>query len=221
MQTRSHPFFANTAVNEHHPLNAPAEWSRSTKVLHLLLAVTVTLQLFIGSFMRSPHPQQPDSLGFRAHEVLGSVVLAVLVAFWVWAWARPEAGVRHLFPWNRAGLRQVRADFAALLRRRQLPAGGPQDRGLAGFVHGLGILALSALALIGASFFFARLAGASWATLRLIEDAHDVFAALLWAYWGGHLAMVLLHGWLGQPLWRPMFRIFGRNGNSSTGDAQR
>lgn len=212
--------YVTTAVNKPSALNPSPEWSRTAKILHLLLALLVTLQLFVGSFMRSPHARQPDSFGFISHEILGAAIVCVLIAFWCWACARPEAGVRHLFPWNRAGRRQVASDLRALLGRRQLPAGGPQDRGLAGLVHGLGMLTVSALGVVGASFFFARLAGASWGTLNLIEDAHDVFAALLWAYWGGHLAMVLLHTGLGHPVWQSIFR-FSRAATRKTREMQR
>ncbi|MGH7747830.1 MAG: cytochrome b/b6 domain-containing protein, partial [Candidatus Dormibacteria bacterium] len=50
-------------------------WSRPLRLLHLLLAVVVTAQLFIGSFMRSPHPGRPDTFGFETHEILGATIL--------------------------------------------------------------------------------------------------------------------------------------------------
>ncbi|HEX7326480.1 MAG TPA: cytochrome b/b6 domain-containing protein [Rhodanobacteraceae bacterium] len=180
-------------------------WSGPLSLLHLLLAVAVTAQLFIGSFMRSPHPGRPDSFGFMTHEVLGATILVLIVLHWTWSFTHPDEGIRHLFPWTRAGLRRVLADVARGLRQRRLPAGGPGDRGLAGFVHGLGLLAISAMVVIGGTFFVLRAAGASHATLELVEDVHDVFAMVVWVYWGGHLAITLLHQLLHQPLWRRMF----------------
>jgi len=37
------------------PETLAGQWSRPLRVMHLLLAIAVSAQLFIGSFMRSPH----------------------------------------------------------------------------------------------------------------------------------------------------------------------
>lgn len=184
-------------------------WSGPLRVLHLLLAAAVTAQLFIGSFMRSPHPGRPDSFGFMTHEVMGAAILVLIVLHWWWSVAHPDEGIRHLFPWTRAGMRRVLADLVDGVRQRRVPFGGPADRGLAGFVHGLGLLAVSAMVVIGGTFFVLRAGGASHATLEIVEDVHDVFAVVVWVYWGGHLGITILHELLHQPLWRHMFSAGG------------
>lgn len=186
----------------------PAGWSRPLRIIHLLLALAVTAQLFVGSFMRGPHPARPDSFGFASHEVLGTAILLLVVAHWLWILAHPAEGWRGLFPWTRSGMRRVVHELWAGLRYRRLPSSRAGSEGaLAGFVHGLGLLAVSATAVIGGTFFLARMAGASHVTLGAIENVHDVFAVLVWAYWSGHLGITILHSLLRQPVWKPMFHL--------------
>ena len=186
-------------------------WSLPLKLLHLLLAFTVTAQLFIGSFMRSPHAGRPDTFGFEAHEYLGFTILVLVLLHWLWSATHPNEGLRHLFPWTGAGLRNVAREFWQAVRYRQLPpAGGPgTEGGLAGFVHGLGLLAVTAMALTGGIFFLVRLAGAGRDALEIIEDVHDTFAVIAWIYWGGHLAVTLLHSLFGHPTFKTMFNLRG------------
>lgn len=188
---------------------AGATWSRPLKTIHFLLAAAVTAQLFVGSFMRSPHPGRPDTFGFETHEVLGAAILVLIILHWLWSCTHPNEGLRHLFPWTRKGLRNVVNEFWQGVRYQRLPPGGPggRDGGLAGFVHGLGLLAVTAMVVIGGTFFVARLAGASHGTLETIEDVHDVFAVIVWIYWGGHLAVTVLHSLLRQPVWQRMFSL--------------
>lgn len=182
------------------------QWSRPLRLIHLLLAAAVTAQLFIGSFMRSPHPGRADTFGFMSHEVIGAIILALIIVHWLWSFTHPDEGIRHLFPWTRRGLRNVVNQLWQGLRYQRLPPGGPgKEGGLAGFVHGLGLLAVTAMVIIGGTYFIVRLNGASHDTLETIEDVHDVFAVIVWIYWGGHLAATVLHSLLRQPIWRRMF----------------
>jgi cytochrome b561 len=184
------------------------QWSRPLRLLHLLLAIAVTLQLCIGSLMRSPHQGRPDTFGFEAHEVLGFTVLALILLHWLWSVTHPNEGLRHLFPWSKAGLRRVAREFWQTVRYRQLPAGGPgTDVGLAGFVHGLGLLAVTAMVLTGLTFYLSRMGGASPDTLEIIEEIHATFAVITWIYWGGHLAVTLLHSLLRHPTFMRMFSL--------------
>lgn len=184
-----------------------AIWSGPLRTLHLLLAIAVTAQLFIGAFMRDPRPGRADSFGFMCHEVIGASILALLILHWGWTLAHPNEGIRHLFPWSRAGVRRVMTELWQAIRYQHLPAGGPENQGLVGFVHGLGILAVTVTVLLGGSFFLTRLAGGSILARVLIKNIHDVFAVIVWVYWGGHLAAVIAHSLLRQSVWRPMFMI--------------
>lgn len=186
------------------------QWSRPLKTIHFLLAAAVTAQLFIGSFMRSPHPNRPDSFGFMSHEVLGATILVLIVVHWSWSLTHPQEGLHHLFPWTKAGMKNVLLELWTSVRYLRLPPGGPGDHGLAGFVHGLGLLAITAMVVTGGTFFFARLGGASWHVLNILEnDVHDVFAVIAWTYWGGHLGATAIHSLLRQPIWQRVFS-FGR-----------
>lgn len=184
-------------------------WSRPLRLIHLLLALAVTSQLFLGSFMRSPHPGRPDSASFEAHEILGATILVLIIVHWIWSCTHPNEGVRHLFPWTRAGMRNIFADVRTAVRDLRLPPGGPgnNEGGLAGFIHGLGLLAITAMVIIGGTFFLSRLAGASHRSLETIENIHDIFAIVVWIYWGGHLAVTVLHSLLRQPVWKRMFSV--------------
>ncbi|MGA9852278.1 MAG: cytochrome b/b6 domain-containing protein [Gammaproteobacteria bacterium] len=184
------------------------QWSRPLRLLHLLLAIGVTAQLFIGSFMHSPHPGRPDSMGFEAHEIIGAAVLALIILHWLWSCSHPNEGLRHLFPWTRQGLRKVVAEFWQGVRYLRLPPGGPgKDGGLAGLVHGLGLLAITAMVITGGTFYLSRMAGAGRGTLEIIEDIHDTFAVIVWVYWGGHLGVTVLHSLLRQPVLKRMFSL--------------
>ncbi|MGH8403294.1 MAG: cytochrome b/b6 domain-containing protein, partial [Gammaproteobacteria bacterium] len=111
-------------------------------------------------------------------------------------------------PWTRAGMRNVIKEFWQGIRYLRLPPGGPgKDGGLAGFIHGLGLLAITAMVTTGATFYFSRLAGAGRDTLEIIEDIHDTFAVIAWIYWGGHLAAATLHSLLRQPILKRMFSL--------------
>ena len=185
-----------------------SRWSRPLRAIHLLLAIAVTAQLFIGSFMRSPHAGRPDTFGFETHEFLGFAILALILLHWIWSATHPNEGLRHLFPWTRAGLLNAAREFWQAVRYRQLPAGGPgKDADLAGFVHGLGLLAITAVALTGGTFYLVRMAGAGRGALEILEDVHDTFAVIAWIYWGGHLAVTVLHSLFGHPTFKGMFSL--------------
>lgn len=192
-----------------HP-TAAGSWSRPLRTLHLLLAIAVTLQLFIGSFMRDPHPGRPDSFGFMTHEVIGATILALIVLHWAWVLTHPAEGARHLFPWTGRGLQQVVDELWQAVRWQRLPSGGARHAGLAGFIHGLGLLAVTATVALGASFFIVRAAGAGLGMRVPIKNVHDVFAIVVWVYWGGHLFTTIMHSLLHQPVWRTMFNLHAR-----------
>lgn len=189
------------------PENPAGQWSRPLRVIHLSLAIAVSAQLFIGSFMRSPHTGRPDTFGFMSHEVIGAIILALVILHWLWSFTHPREGLGHLFPWTHSGLRNVVNELWQGLRYQRLRAGGPGNSDLAGFVHGLGLLAVTAMVITGGIFFLSRTLGAGHDTLDLIEDVHDTFAVITWIYWGGHLAATVLHSLLRQPVWQRMFSL--------------
>ena len=192
--------------------NPAAQWSRPLRGIHFLLALAVTIQLFVGSFMRSPHTGRPDTFGFVSHEVIGAAILVLIILHWAWSLSHPQEGLRHLFPWTRTGMRNAISELWQSIRYQRLPLGGPGKEGsLSGLIHGLGLLAITAMVITGGTYYLSRMMGAGHGTLEIIEDVHDVFAVIAWIYWGGHLTATVFHSLLRQPVWRRMFSLGARS----------
>lgn len=193
-----------------HPQSA--SWDRATRWLHGAIALGVVLQLALAMVMTSPDaaaagPGEGQGL-FRLHEVIGLSLLIPVSLHWAWQLSgRGRAGVAHLFPFSAAARAQVLADWR-LLRQGVLPEPGPRG-GLAGLVHGVGLLNVTAM-LASGSLLFLTLeygAGVHSRAFALLGDIHGVFAALMWVYLAGHVGAVLLHGRRGDPVARDMFRL--------------
>lgn len=170
-------------------------WTPATKFLHTGMAVTVTLQLFLSLIMQVPHPHRAPTAGgllfFRLHEWIGLAAVAVIAAHWVYsALFAGDADFRHLFPWHRAGRAVIRRDIRSLLSGHF-----PEDTGggLSGFIHGLGLLAVTGMAVSGLALFFVFDHGT--ATARHAAVLHSFVANFAWAYWYGHVGMTLIHAW--------------------------
>lgn len=177
-------------------------WDLPTRFLHFSLAATVTIQLFVSLIMARPRigvtRSAIESYGFDIHEWVGLAALAVIVVHWLWSLrAASTARLEHLFPWNIQGRAQIMQELRAL-PRGQLPAGGPGG-GLTGMVHGLGLLGASAMAITG-GVLFASLSehGEMSAFTHNVQDMHQFIATFVWIYWGGHVAMAVLHQYLGH-----------------------
>lgn len=184
-------------------------WDRGTRWLHAGLAATVTIQLFVSLIMETPQPglkPQPFGLlGFRIHQTAGVAVVAVVLAHWAWSAAREGGrGLRHLFPWTGPERAAVVADLRRL-KAGEVPEGGPVG-GLAGLVHGLGFLAVTGMAALGAALLLLPEAGPGASLQRAAADLHEGLANLVWLYWLGHLAMVFVHERRGHRLLAGIFR---------------
>lgn len=176
------------------------------------MALTVSFQLLISLVMEQPKPGRvltsTQALSFDLHEWVGLTAVGVVIAHWIWSalLTRDDSGFRHLFPWDANGRAKLRAEFRQILRL-QLPQGGPEG-GLAGLVHGLGFLAVSAMAGTGALLFFLMpKSGAETPFVGNVADLHSLIANLVWIYWYGHIGMALLHEALGHPVLARIFRL--------------
>jgi cytochrome b561 len=189
---------------------AQAQWSLPTRWLHLGLALTVSLQLLISLVMEPPDEEHAGALAraaFEAHEAVGLTAVVIVVLHWLWsATGKADGGLAHLFPWSGAAWVEVKTDVAGLMKRR-LPQGGPRG-GLPGLVHGLGFLAVTAMALTGVVLFviFPE-SGKPDNTVNLIAEIHSLISNLVWAYWGGHFAMAFMHKGAGHANVRDMFTL--------------
>jgi cytochrome b561 len=185
-----------------------AIWSIQTRLLHLGLALTVTLQLAVSLVMEAPDHEDASEVAlaaFEAHEFIGMAALLVVALHWLWSLAsRADGGLSHLFPWGGAALTQVKIDVSKLFKG-QLPEGGPRG-GLPGLVHGLGFLAVTAMAISGGILFFIfPETGEPGKNVEAVAEVHEFIATFVWIYWGAHIALGVLHKRAGHSTILDMF----------------
>lgn len=186
------------------------KWSVQTRWLHIGLALTVSLQLAISLLMEPPDEESATALAraaFEAHEFVGMAALIIVLAHWGWSlMSHADGGLTHLFPWTGDAWGRVKADIGLLMKGR-LPEGGPRG-GLPGFGHGLGLLAVTAMALTGGVLFFIfPETGKPSDTVEFVAEMHKFIANFVWVYWGGHIALALFHKWAGHDTLRAMFSL--------------
>jgi hypothetical protein len=132
------------------------DWSWTTRLLHFLLALSVTHQLFISLVMVVPQDNRPGDILFSLHQNVGLATFAIILTYWSWlALRRSDRGAGALFPWfsksaRTALVNDVLAHLASL-RRLRLPPG--EEQPLAAAVHGLGFLVATIMAGRGHRFF--------------------------------------------------------------------
>lgn len=174
-------------------------WDIKIRLLHWAIALTATFQQLSSLYMSDPGTQYL----FPYHRILGAVAALVLLFFWLYSYAIYDLKV--LFPWGGDGRRAVVREGLGLLRGR-LPASG-RGIGLSGFVHGLGLLALSGCAITGMIMFSMIPPGhvgppADGIAFTRYTLQHKFFGQMLWLYWCGHVAFALVHQVAGD-------RVFG------------
>lgn len=182
-----------------------------TRLLHAGLALAVIHQLLITEWMVKPRPGREENWAFEFHETGGLVTLGLVSLFWLWTLVRrAETAPGALLPWLNATRRaavfaELRQAFAAL-RRRQVPA-APAESALASAVHGLGLLAVLAVAASGTAWLL--LEDGNPGLAEAAAETHEVLSNLVWAYLVGHAGLAVLHELAGHRVLRRMFP-FGR-----------
>ena len=182
-------------------------WSLATRFLHVGLVLTVSTQLFISLVMEEPGDKQSMLGGamFEAHEIVGLTALVIVLIHWGWSvFSQADGGLANLFPWDKEGRQQVNKDIKGLVKL-QLPEGGVRG-GVPGLVHGLGLLAVTGIALTGGVLFlFYPEHGDPGVLIERVEEAHEILATFVWAYWMGHAGIAVLHHLLGHEYVKKMF----------------
>lgn len=175
--------------------NQVRNWSLATRFLHLGMVLTVSFQLLISLIMVTPDHEGGifSRLAFEAHEVIGLSALTIVFLHWGWSLVNQLNGEpNHLFPWFGAARQKLLQEMKDVLKGK-LPAGGNRG-GLPGFIHGLGLLAVTGIAVTGGLLFvlFPETGKAGF-VVEAIAELHEGLATLVWTYWLGHGGVAILH----------------------------
>lgn len=185
----------------HSPADAASTYAPTLRRLHFTVAVLVSVQLVIGLAMS---PRHTPAL-FRSHQLIGLAIMALVLVHWLWLIARGRDQLAHLMPMSRSAWQPILIDAAALAQGR-LPPGGPRP-GLAAAIHGLGLLALTVVAVFGTAMYPLILVHHLRSDLgETLEDIHSFFAWVLVVYWCGHVLLAVVHEARGDHVIAAMFR---------------
>lgn len=189
------------------------EYDRVTRWLHAGIGLTVVIQLITSQIMG---PAGKGQIYFEIHRVSGISAAALVMLHWLWSLnGHVAGGWGHFFPW-----------FSKTRRRRLIKGlgalpkwllGKPVDDHndlphLAGAVHGLGLMAVSAMAFTGAILFFGlHPNGSGNAFVDSVKNIHMFMANFIWAYFIGHVVMAIIHQMRGERLVIKMFDLIHRD----------
>jgi len=185
-------------------------WDIKTRLLHWTIAVTATFQQISSIWMSDPGTQYL----FSYHRVIGVMAAVVLLLFWLYSYAIYDFKI--LFPWTRESKKDVKRELYALFHLH-LPASGHRI-GLSGFIHGLGILALTGCAVTGIVMFSMIPPGHVGPPEDPIAFTrytlqHKFFGEALWLYWVAHVLFALLHQLTGDNVFSAIFGLGSRKDN--------
>ena len=148
-----------------------------------------------------------SNLAFSLHEIVGFTTLGIVILHWIWSiFDYSEGGLAHLFPWDKEGRQSIFSDIKTIMRFK-IPS-VTKKGGLAGFVHGLGLLAVTGAGLAGMGYFLLTpVFGEPGVIAEGFKELHEGMAALVWTYWLGHVGAALLHHLQGQKVLNNMFSL--------------
>ena len=188
-------------------------WSKITRWLHALIALSLTVQLIL-SLVLAPPDELDDATelakaAMEGHELIGLVAASLLLLHWLWI-LLPNNDVKlgNLFPIMGAGLQQIKSDISYILKNKTLPHG--DHGGLSGLVHGLGILIASAVATTGVGLYIVMdftPQGFENPLFEEIAEVHELFGNLMWAYLIAHVFAAAWHEYSGERIILRMFRL--------------
>ena len=188
------------------------KYSRITKLLHLGVASTISLQLLLSLVMEAPHAGRTrslmESIGYDLHEFVGLAALTFISLHWlVFLSGNAYKGLGHFFPWFSSQRRQSVWREAKALMHLQLGEVATQDQ-VAGALQGLGLLIGLMLAVSGGVIFWGMAAdGSGGPMIHLVKEFHGFWGPVMWGYLGIHLGATLLHRVLGHDEVTDIFRV--------------
>ena len=196
-----------------HGTIAPRQWHAGTRWLHRFMALGILGQLLLSLIMAKPDhldtASELEKMAWEGHEWVGLATVGILVLHWLWLMLpMSDISFAKLFPWSLSGLKQVGADIAYTVKNRQLPPPTAESK-LAGLIHGLGFLVATIMAATGFALFlvidFGDGAGSE--AFEQVDEIHETFATLMWAYLIGHVVAAVWHEYRGERLIAAMFKV--------------
>ena len=173
------------------------DWPRSTRWIHVGFALVVTFLLFSELDMKAIWKKFGElpfrHLLFHAHMWVGMFATIIVIAFWTQVFYNKSIR-SHLFPYSGEYLENICRDIKGLADRRLPPSG--MRGGLPGMIHGLGLLAVTGMALLGFIMFFLIPnygVAAPISFYQIPKKLHDFLSSFVWLYWWGHISMATLH----------------------------
>ncbi|MDX8388623.1 MAG: cytochrome b/b6 domain-containing protein [Ghiorsea sp.] len=190
-------------------------YDKFTRLLHWCFAVMIPLQLLSEELMKRPKPlrirDDMQVFWFDMHEWVGMLLLTVIVIRFGWAFISKEFSFERLYPYLYKARRVVlKTELAAIPGwfKGNFPD-LKHEYYLAGAVHGLGLLLVLAMGVTGAMMLYGmEETGLMTGIIHEAKEAHEMLGGLLWAYLIAHVAMTIIHKFLGHSL---LGRIFGFN----------
>lgn len=169
-----------------------------TRTAHMGLALAIILQLLTSLVLVAPDPKTAGNFWFEIHEYGGLAAFGFVLLFWLALTARrvgTSAGL--LFPWFsgsrlRALWEDTKAHLKSLIRFRLPPY--DEHAPLAGAVHGLGLLLVTAMATTGTIYYFINAGNPDAGGLvGVVMFVHKTLANLVWAYLIAHAGLAVIH----------------------------
>ncbi|OEJ67727.1 cytochrome b/b6 domain-containing protein [Magnetovibrio blakemorei] len=190
-------------------------YDRFTRLLHILLALGITVQMAVSLGMTHPKPGRAGDILYDVHELLGAALLGVLVLHWLWSMTRSgQVGIGRLFPWfSITRINDLKTDigrYRKALGHGRLPE-SDESSALAGAFEGLGLIVGTALAVSGTLILVYAVEGqrmTGW--LHDIKEIHEILGPLMWGYLGVHAAAGFAHQLSGHGSLSAMMSIWRR-----------
>jgi cytochrome b561 len=178
-----------------------------TRVLHVLVAAAIVLQLANSQLMRVPRPGRSwtgtEAAAFTLHEYAGLASMAIIALFWLWMLVRRrETSLGLLFPWfsrqRLAGLREDVEQHVRCALRLALPE--PEHSiALSSAVQGVGLVLALVVAATGTVGYFVWTKGTAMTGLAYVAFwVHGTLANVIWGYLAVHVGAAVLHELLGH-----------------------
>jgi len=208
------------------------KYSRITRLIHLFLAIFITLQLAGGQIMdvedsgenQAAHLMTPalasaqnsipasDGILFDMHIYIGLFLALIVLVRWIWGftwWG--NANWRTMFVWITPGGRKELLDDLGreplTWLRGKLPAPSERDA-IAKTVHGFMILIATGMVLTGLALYFGwNEHGRQSLLVDAIGEIHSSLSVVMWILLGGHVLMALWHQISGHNVLGKMFSL--------------